>query len=276
VRAMALFLACLLSACVLSACVYVPTRQKVVKGELVTPAEAASLIQPGTPLTEVQSRLGSPTLDLRDINVAVWSWSVRKGFWFFALPTPVSAGAGAGESERGYDLMVAYAGDGRVLDHALEKRRALDNASEHARQWHQSRVAGWPQASDSPPAPAIGEIHAYVGRQCSHGTVALAVDGQRIAELGPDDHAMTRTTPGRHTVTARVGERELGVPLEVTVDATQPTYIRVCNPLGLSAAFHPRQFAELMKATFSGTIGDAESLRVVDRDAAVSEMPGLR
>ncbi|HJW46278.1 MAG TPA: hypothetical protein VJ484_07280 [Lysobacter sp.] len=148
---MALFLACLLSACV-----YVPTRSKVVKGELVTAAEAASLVQTGMTLTEVQSRLGSPTLDLRDINVAVWSWSVRKGFWIFALPTPVSAGAGAGESERGYDLMVAYAGDGRVLDHALEKRRGGDNASEHARQWHQSRITGWPQTTDSPPAPAVG------------------------------------------------------------------------------------------------------------------------
>ena len=73
-RAMALSLACLLSACA-----YVPTKPTVVKGQSVTADEAASVAQPGTPLAQVQSRLGSPTLDLRDINVAVWSWSVRKG-----------------------------------------------------------------------------------------------------------------------------------------------------------------------------------------------------
>jgi len=273
-RAMALSLACLLSACA-----YVPTRPKVVKGEAVTADEAASVAQPGTPLTEVQSRLGRPTLDLRDINVAVWSWSVRNGFWIFVVPTPVGAGAGGGEAEASYDLMVAYAGDGRVLDHALEKRRMRDNASEHARQWHQSRIARWPQATDSALASVAGEIHAYMPRhQCAHGTVTLSVDGQRVAELGHDGHVITRTTPGRHTLTASLGERELGVgvPLEVTVDATQPTYIRICNPLGFSAAFHPRQLIQVMKAASSGVIGDADNLRMVDRDTAVSEMPGLR
>jgi len=272
-RAMALSLACLLSACA-----YVPTKPKVVKGQSVTADEAASVAQPGTPLAQVQSRLGSPTLDLRDINVAVWSWSVRKGIWIFVVPTPVGAHAGGGESERSYDLMVAYAGDGRVLDHGLEKRRIGDNASEHARQWHQSRSAGWPQATGSTPAPVAGEIHAYMPRHhCAHGTVALSVDGQRVAELGHDGHVVTRTTPGRHTLTASLGEREFGVrvPLEVMVDATQPTYIRICNPLGPSAAFHPRQLMQVMKGVSSGVIGDADSLRVVDRDTAVSEM-GLR
>ena len=133
----------LLAACLmLSACVYVPTRQKAAQGEPITPEQASFLYDAGRTLAQARERLGPPTLDLRDINVAVWSWRTSGDVWFYALPT-----TGTGESHRDYSLMVAYADDGRVLTHLLEKRGAWDTASEQARNWYRRIRHTLPEAA---------------------------------------------------------------------------------------------------------------------------------
>ena len=258
----------LLAACLmLSACVYVPTRQKAAQGEPITPDQASFLYDAGMTLAQARERLGPPTLDLRDINVAVWSWRTSGDVWFYALPT-----TGAGESYRDYSLMVAYSDDDRVLTHLLEKRGAWDTASEQARNWYRRVRHTLPDAAAFGGGAAAGKgyrsIHVYMpDRTCSHGTIDILLDGERVAELGHESAIVTRATPAQHELTARVGELAFGRPLLLTVDASQPVYVRVCSP-GL--LFQPWKVSQ---AKTSGTLGGAEVIRVVDAKTAAAEMP---
>jgi len=260
----------LLAACLmLSACVYVPTRQKAAQGEPVTPDQASFLYDAGMTMAQARERLGPPTLNLRDIDVAVWSWRTSGDVWFYALPT-----TGAGESNRDYSLMVAYSDDGRVLTHLLEKRGAWDTASEQARNWYRRIRHTLPEAAAfagaAAGAKAYGSIHVYMpDRTCSHGTVDIHLDGERVAELGHEDAIVTRATPAQHELTARVGELAFGKPLQVTVDASHPVYVRVCSP-GL--LFQPWKVSQ---AKSSGMLGGAEVVRIVDAKTAAAEMPSL-
>ena len=258
----------LLAACLmLSACVYVPTRQKAAQGEPVTPEQASFLYDAGMTMAQARERLGPPTLDLRDIHVAVWSWRTSGDVWFYALPT-----TGTGGSYRDYSLMVAYADDGRVLTHLLEKRGAWDTASEQARNWYRRIRHTLPEAAAFAGAAAAGKaygaIHVYMpDRTCSHGTVDILLDGERVAELGHAGAIVTRATPAQHELTARVGELAFGRPLQLTVNATKPVYVRVCSA-GL--LFQPWKVSQ---AKSSGTLGGAEVVRVVDAKTAAAEMP---
>ena len=264
----------LLAACLmLGACVYVPTRQKAAQGQPITPEQASFLYDAGMTLAQARERLGPPTLDLRDIDVAVWSWRTSGDVWFYALPT-----TGAGESYRDYNLMVAYADDGRVLTHLVEKPGAWDTASEQARNWYRRIRHTLPEAAayaGAAPAgtatrPPYGTIHVYMpDRTCSHGTVDIHLDGERVAELGHEGAIVTQATPARHELTARVGELAFGQPLQLTVDASHPIYVRVCSP-GL--LFQPWKVSQ---AKSSGRLGGADVFRVVDAKTAAAEMPPL-
>ncbi|MBF6025379.1 hypothetical protein [Lysobacter niastensis] len=257
----------LLAVCLmLSACIYVPTRQKAAQGLPATPDQASFLYDDGATLAQARAKFGPPTLDLRDINVAVWSWRTSGDLWIYALP---SASTGENDDYRNYSLMVAYADDGRVLTHLLEKRSAWDTASEQARKWH-ARIKGSLLAASPPGTHAYGLIHVYMpGRSCAHGTVDILLDGERIAELGHDAAIVTRATPARHELTARIGDLAFGMPLQLTVDATRPTYVRVCSP---NLLFQPWK---VVQAKPAGTLGGADVLRVVDAARAASEMPAL-
>lgn len=260
----------LLAACLmLSACVYVPTRQKAAQGQPITPEQASFLYDAGMTLAQARSRLGPPTLDLRDIHVAVWSWRTSGDVWFYALPT-----TGTGGSYRDYSLMVAYADDGRVLTHLLERRGAWDTASEQARNWYRRIRHSLPETvalrGTTAAGTAYGAIHVYMpDRTCSHGTVDIHLDGQRVAELGHTRAIVTRATAARHELTARVGELAFGKPLQLTVDASHPVYVRVCSP-GL--LFQPWKVSQ---AKSSGTLGGADVVRIVDAKTAAAEMPPL-
>jgi hypothetical protein len=106
-------------------------------------------------------------------------------------------------------------------------------------------------------------------RTCSHGTVDIHLDGERVAELGHESAIVTRATPAQHELTARVGDLAFGKPLLLTVDASHPVYVRVCSP-GL--LFQPWKVSQ---AKSSGTLGGAEVVRIVDAKTAAAEMPSL-
>jgi len=257
----------LLAACLtLSACVYIPSRQKMAEGQPVTPEQAAFLYDQGVTLAQAQERLGPPTLDLRDIQVAVWSWRSSGDVWIFALPAMTTSDAD--HAYRDYSLMVAYADDGHVLTHLLEKRPSWDTASEQARNWYRRIAPSLPPPSQASGANAYGAILVYLPeRACSPGTVDIHLDGQRVAELGHDSAIVTRARAGRHELTARVGTLAFGTPMQVTVDAAHPTYVRICSP-GL--LFQPWKVTQ---ARSSGQLGGAGIVRVVDQTTAYSEMP---
>ena len=88
-----------------------------------------------------------------------------------------------------------------------------------------------------------------------------------MAELGHEGAIVTRATPAQHELTARVGELAFGRPLQLTVDATHPVYVRVCSA-GL--LFQPWKVSQ---AKSSGTLGGAEVVRLVDAKTAAAEMP---
>lgn len=269
-RRPALLVACLM----LSACVYIPTKHKVVQGTAITPEQASFLYDAGMTLAQARERLGPPTLDLRDIKVALWSWLNREGGVIVLVPVPMTPLMFAGDDDRYYTLMVAYSDDGRVLTHLLEKRSVFDTASEQARDWHRRIRHTLPQAAAFAGATltraAYGTIHVYMPeRSCAYGTVDIHLDGERVAELGFKDAIVTQASPSQHELTARVGELAFGMPLQVTVDASQPVYVRVCSP-GLM--FQPWK---LIPARSSGVLGGADVLRIVDAKTAAAEMPPL-
>lgn len=258
--------ALLLAAClVLSACVYVPSRQKSAQGQPVTPEQTAFLYDDGMTLARARERLGPPTLDLRDINVAVWSWRTSGDVWFVALPSTPSTGD---PEYRDYSLMVAYADDGRVLTHLLEKRGSWDTASEQARKWHRRIAPSLAQAAGSRTSSnRYGLIHVYMpDRGCAPGTVDILLDGQRVAELGREESIVTRATPQLHELRALVGTLAFGLPLTLAVDASRPIYVRVCSA-GL--LYQPWK---VMQAKSAGKIGGADVLRIVDQKTADAEM----
>lgn len=256
-----------LAACLLSGCVVVPvpvSKKNTLAGVRIQPAELKFMQAGETTLSDVEAKLGSPTVRFDDIRVVAYTWEDPSVLWFWLF------GGGGGAPDAGcqrvgkcLSLLVEADAANRVSRYEVVERRSGETVRSHAVAWAKKGNNAAALALPTAYAPVTvteGKAVLYVyrpgGFEIPSFAVAVSLDGATLGDLRRREYIGLVVEPGSHSLSLNThklysGEGSLdistvpfGLKFEAVTNQTQYLEIKVPGGRGWAEA-HAQMVPEL-------------------------------